>query len=71
MWLKVVKKLIAILSIFLMAGLCMTSCAEMSSEFDPQAWRYQPYRDMPPSWESDMGRPGPEYSGDDMFEDTW
>jgi hypothetical protein len=68
-WIMRSKTILMILSLLL--TLCMTSCSELRSEFDPHAWRYQPYRDMPPSWESDIGRPGPEYSGEDMFEDTW
>ena len=58
--------------LLLTAGFGMGSCSEVRSEFDPHKWRYQPYPvDMPPSWENDMGRPGPEYSGADMFDDTW
>jgi hypothetical protein len=63
--------ILSILSFLFLAALSIASCADLRSEFDPHQWRYQPYRDMPPSWESDMGRPGPEYSGEDMFEDTW
>jgi hypothetical protein len=73
MQLKMLKIYITASSLFLMAGLSITSCSELRSEFDPHTWRYQPYprSDMPPSWENDMGRPGPEDSGDDMFDDTW
>jgi hypothetical protein len=68
-----VKKLKTFLVVFLLSltTFCMASCSELHSEFDPHKWRYQPYRNMPPSWENDMGRPGPEYSGEDMFGDSW
>ena len=68
-----VKKLKTILMVLLLllTTVCMTSCSELRSEFDPHKWRYQPYRNMPPSWENDMGRPSPEYSGEDMFGDSW
>jgi len=67
-----VKKLKMILSVILvLLTMWITSCSELRSEFDPHTWRYQPYRDMPPSWENDMGRPGPEYGGEDMFGDSW
>jgi len=69
------KKSKAILAVLLvlLTTITITSCSEMRSEFDPHQWRYQPYpyRDMPPSWENDIGRPGPEYGGEDMFGDTW
>jgi hypothetical protein len=61
----------SLLMALLIMTLSMTSCSELRSEFDPHKWRYQPFPDMPPSWESDMGRPGPEYGGEDMFEDSW
>lgn len=63
----------AVVFVILLIPLSITSCSDLWSEFDPHEWRYQPYpsTDMPPSWESDMGRPGPEYSGEDMFEDSW
>jgi len=68
-----VKKLKTILMVLLLllTTVCMTSCSELRSEFDPHKWRYQPYRNMPSSWENDMGRPSPEYSGEDMFGDSW
>jgi hypothetical protein len=68
-----VKRLKTILTVLLLllTTVCMTSCSELGSEFDPHKWRCQPYRDMPPSWENDMGRPGPEYGGEDMFGDSW
>lgn len=67
------KKIMTILAVILLviAAVAITSCSELRSEFDPHKWRYQPYRDMPPSWENDFGRPGPEYGGEDMFGDTW
>jgi len=67
----VMQRLMIILTLLMLTTVCTTSCSEMRSEFNPQQWRYQAYPDMPPSWENDIGRPGPEYSGDDMFEDTW
>ena len=67
----VMHRLTIILTLLMLSTICTTSCSEMRSEFDSQQWRYQPYPDMPPSWENDIGRPGPEYSGDDMFDDTW
>lgn len=69
-WVKKLKIILTVLLLFL-TTVCTTSCSELRSEFDPHKWRYQPYRDMPPSWENDMGRPGPEYSGEDMFGDSW
>jgi len=70
-WQRKIKRMVYA-SLMLMTAFGMVSCAELRSEFDPHKWRYQPYpTDMPPSWENDMGRPGPEDSGDDMFEDTW
>ena len=67
---KRIKTILAVI-LFLIAVVAVTSCSDLRSEFDPHKWRYQPYRDMPPSWENDFGRPGPEYGGEDMFEDTW
>lgn len=64
-------KMMLTVLLLLLTTMCMTSCSELQSEFDPQQWRYQPYPDIPPSWESDIGRPGPEYGGEDMFDDTW
>jgi len=69
-WVKRLETFLVVFLLLLMT-FCMASCSELRLEFDPNKWRYQPYRDMPPSWESDMGRPGPEYSGEDMFGDTW
>jgi len=63
--------LVLMVLLLMVMALCTTSCSELRSEFDPHQWRYQPYPDMPPSWESDIGRPGPEYGGEDMFDDTW
>jgi len=67
---KKIKTALTVLLV-LLATIIMTACAELHSEFDPHQWRYQPYRDTPPSWENDIGRPGPEYGGEDMFGDTW
>jgi len=53
-----------LLMVFMVTGLI--SCSELRSEFDPKKWRYKPYDTMPPSWENDMGRPGPGSTGD-----TW
>ncbi len=67
---KKTKTILAVL-LLLLTTFGMISCSELRSEFDPHQWRYQPYRDMPPSWENDFGRPGPEYGREDMFGDTW
>ncbi len=64
-------KTILMMLLLLTATFGNASCSEMRSEFEPHKWRYQPYSDMPPSWENDMGRPGPEYGGEDMFKNTW
>lgn len=69
-WVKT-SKIFFVVFLLLLTTLSMTSCSELRSEFDPHKWRYQPYSDMPPSWENDMGRPGPEYTGEDMFGDSW
>ena len=63
-------KTILTVILLLLTTIAITSCSELHSEFDPHQWRYQPFRDMPPSWENDMGRPGPGYGGEDMFGDT-
>ena len=63
-------KTILFVLLLLLTTIGITSCSELRSEFDPHKWRYQPFRDMPPSWENDMGRPGPEYGGE-MWGDTW
>ncbi len=57
-----------ILSTLLMLFVCtgLISCSELRSEFDPKKWRYRPYDTTPPSWENDMGRPGPGFG-----EHTW
>ena len=70
---EIFKKIKTALTMLLLLAATMgsASCSEMRSEFDPHKWRYQPYPNMPPSWENDMGRPGPEYGGADMFDDTW
>ena len=57
--------------LLLIVAVAITACSELHSEFDPHQWRYQPFTDRPPSWENDLGRPGPEYGGEDMFGDTW
>jgi len=62
---KKTKTILAVI-LLLITAVVITSCSELRSEFDPHKWRYQPFRDMPPSWENDMGRPGPGYGGD-----TW
>ena len=75
---KRTKTILAVI-LLVITAVAITSCSELHSEFDPHKWRYQPYRDMspswpyrnrPPSWENDFGRPGPEYKGEDMFGDT-
>ena len=65
-------KTFLVVILILLTTIGITSCSELRSEFDPHQWRYQPYpyRDMPPSWENDFGRPGLEYGGD-MRGDTW
>ena len=66
---KKTKTILAVI-LLLITAVAITSCSELRSEFDPHKWRYQPFRDMPPSWENDMGRPDPEYGGE-MWGDTW
>jgi len=69
---RLIKKIKMILMVLfvILTGMGMISCSDLRSEFNPRQWRYQPFRDMPPSWENDMGRPGPEYGGD-MWGDPW
>ncbi|MBW1780499.1 MAG: hypothetical protein JRL30_07135 [Deltaproteobacteria bacterium] len=68
---KLIEKTKAILALLLLlTTIGMTSCSGLHSEFNPHQWRYQPFRDMPPSLENDMGRPGPEDGGYDMFGDA-
>jgi hypothetical protein len=69
-WVNKAKTMLTVL-LLLLATIFISSCSELRSEFDPHKWRYQPYRNMPPSWENDMGRPGPEDCGEDMFGDSW
>ena len=63
-------KTILVVILILITAVATISCSELRSEFNPHKWRYQPFVDRPPSWESDFGRPGPEYGGD-MCGDTW
>jgi len=71
-WSRLIKGIRMILMVLfvILTGMGMISCSELRSEFDPHQWRYAPLDDTPPSWESDFGRPGPEYGGD-MWGDTW
>lgn len=58
------KQLIVALLFLLSMATGMISCSDIGS--GPNKWRYKPYNTMPPSWENDMGRPGPAFTGD-----TW
>ena len=65
-WGILMKRMKIILAVLLLLIITVgiTSCSELRSEFDPHKWRFAPYRDMPPSWENDFGRPDPEYGGE-------
>ncbi len=41
----------------MLSSLSLLSCAGLSSESNPDGWRYAPFDDTPPSWENDIGRP--------------
>ena len=54
------KGIILVMLLLLLTGMGVSSCSELRSEFNPHEWRYAPFRDIPPSWENDFGRPGPD-----------
>lgn len=58
------KRMMWRLFLVLWVTIAVGACSELRSEFDPHKWRYAPYDTNPPSWENDMGRPGPGFGGD-------